>query len=1247
MNNLHELTKQLDVLTWNSRSVLNALIRSAMSAGSSKGFTVTRAGERLVLDKDDIYRIYHFYEAWEAAGFPNDPATFNALLDEENACYGDGTPVTDALVKHAKTVWMDSTNKDSSSTDDWLSRIYKVENPKWFTNTAPIPLNIRTPIYDENLSTKTYDSYETYLFPSGYYSIDTLGYIGDGTTHTAGGKNWTFDVTDVFRVSSDIARFGAQDDDAIDRLSSLYSTYKLKHAFEGGTNSFAFDRNAFSYGNYNQVNAWHGAALGGSSALVLGTSSGVFGGTSNYAVDVNSVIAGGSNNTIGSCQGGFAANSNNNVGGYSYFFSRKISASNTESACPDTLPGPEGTDCVYILSQLSSAKTPQNYTLGPTQIYIDHDTIEQSGMMGNMRISYGYYISTKYDDYSPFDFKIGDTVNIYGVQDANLYKKACRCVTATVVNIERVTNKGIVALNDTSATTDGYIVTLNKDFTANTFTDLGTTNISSGYVCRNTSKNYPVISSSNYFVRPKDLSSDNCSAIGYNLIAAGHAQVVAGASNTELLRPNFIVGCGTSYIGADDFHRGNSFVSAPTYTYSRATHYIVSGVSTVTTAYIHGDDDWDDHQEYDEDYFASGVAKYEGFYAYCMASDSADERTALLRVFNEKSVFAIGWTGLVLYEPKTDGNEQTKTVWGELRSDNGAIGIHSGSFLEDGTQDEDNNWLDFYNNYVRTTTTAGLDRTITVWAKDKTGIHGKQLMLHASEHSGYIDIQSMALRIRSNTREALTAQPTEHNINPFTQMGKRVDLIKDTGHVYTDKVGSGLAMTDIDLGETMTNAFYSAFHVFSSSKLLSYDSSTSKGTYDVAQLLLPGDLSPSCTRAIRGTKSMPHPIVIANKVIATDRGEGNNSREANSAYLYEELAYRSDIKTIGATILNNVATPAYSLSSTNYHNDTNPDVPGYNRASVQDTYLTSLMSASNTKFHYAHDVTAMTQTSTTLLDICRLRRVSSMTGVAAQMNTLGDITTNPEFFLSGVAINPGMRMIQVDGNNTIGVTYLALAPRSLASPTNAITNNLSQSTPTRTLYTSKFSPGDITSDKTDLCDVWAISVDNSHNAYWQPLLKNLIITVGGGHLCIEFVINGSVFNSGHFMPVKTGSVGNTAIVDDSASYKTFKEKDQVIILPIDPKVANNMLMAYNSNTGVYSQLHGRAYYTGNKNVSVTGTFSQYADPLKYNRTLPATMDTPYTFHGPYVTINMAGWGDMDLSGKEYYVCLEGAVLYAN
>ena len=1242
MNNLHELTKQLDVLTWNSRSVLNALIRSAMSAGSSKGFTVTRAGDRLVLDKDDIYRIYHFYEAWEAAGFPNDPTTFNELLAEENACYGDGELVTEALVKHAKTVWMDSTNKDSS-TEDWLSRIYNVENPKWFTNTAPIPLNIRTPIYDENLSTKTYDSYETYLFPSGYYSIDTLGYIGDGTTHTAGGKNWTFDVTDVFRVSSDRALFGIQDNDKIAVRESLYNPYKLKYAFEGGTNCFAYEKDSFSYGYNNQCNGERSAILGGGNNITCVPGSAIIGGTGNAIAGSYSVIAGGVGNDIGSTSNGFTANTYNNLGGYSYRFSRKITGSSTETMCSPTY-SPEGSNCIYTLATIGSAGSPQSTVLGLNQIYITAETVEQSGMSTDV-ISYGYDTPAT----GVFDFKVNDGVHIYALTVENSETKACKAVSAHVTNIEKYTDKGIVAYSD-PANAIGYVITLDKDFTVNTFTDLGNSTIRYGIICREYSDEYPLVISNGMYLRSFALDSSNCAALGYNNIAAGRAQVVVGASNRELLRPNFIVGSGSSYIGAEDYHRNNSFVSGPHYTYTRATHYIVSGVSTYTTAYIHGDDRWSENRMYDEDFNLDHVEKYEGFYAYCQTATSENEGCAVLRVYDQKSTLAIGWNGLVLYQPLlSDGTNQSRTVWNELYCQEGSIGIHSGHNLDlKSEQTEDNNWLDFYNNYVRVSSTPGEDHTVTVWAKDKAGVHGKHLMLHASEHSGYIDIQSLALRIRSNTREALTAQPTEHNIDPFTQMGKRVDLIKDTGHVYTDKVGSGLSMTDIDLGDAMTNAFSSAFHVFSSSKLLSYDSSTSKGTYDVAQLLLPGNLAPSCTRALRGTKSMPHPIVIANKVIATDRGEGNNSREANSAYLYEELAYRSDIKTIGATILNNVATPAYSLSATNYHNDTDPDVPGYIRAAVQDTYLASLMAATDAKFHYAHDVTAMTQATVSTSDLCKLRRVSSMTGVAAQMNTLGDITTNPEVFLAGVAINPGMRMIQVDGNNTIGVSYLALAPRTVTAPSTAITQNLSLTAPTRTLYTSKFSPGDITSDKTDLCDVWAISVDGSNNAYWQPLLKNLIVTVGGGHLCVEFVLNGSVFNSGHFMPVKTGSAGNTAIVDDSASYKTFKEKSQVIVLPIDPTVANNMLMAYNNNTGVYSQLHGRAYYTGDVNVSVTGTFSQYAEPLKYNRTLPATMDTPYTFHGPYVTINMAGWNGLDdLSGNEFYVCLEGAVQYAN
>ena len=41
---LDRLQKEMDALTYNSRSVLNALIRSTVVSGSSKGFTATRVG---------------------------------------------------------------------------------------------------------------------------------------------------------------------------------------------------------------------------------------------------------------------------------------------------------------------------------------------------------------------------------------------------------------------------------------------------------------------------------------------------------------------------------------------------------------------------------------------------------------------------------------------------------------------------------------------------------------------------------------------------------------------------------------------------------------------------------------------------------------------------------------------------------------------------------------------------------------------------------------------------------------------------------------------------------------------------------------------------------------------------------------------------------------------------------------------------------------------------------------------------
>ena len=56
MDTMYKLTKQIDALTYNSRAVLNALVRSCIAAGSSNGYTVKRFGVELTLGRTDIFR---------------------------------------------------------------------------------------------------------------------------------------------------------------------------------------------------------------------------------------------------------------------------------------------------------------------------------------------------------------------------------------------------------------------------------------------------------------------------------------------------------------------------------------------------------------------------------------------------------------------------------------------------------------------------------------------------------------------------------------------------------------------------------------------------------------------------------------------------------------------------------------------------------------------------------------------------------------------------------------------------------------------------------------------------------------------------------------------------------------------------------------------------------------------------------------------------------------------------------------
>ena len=1277
MTNLHELTKQLDVLTWNSRSVLNALIRSAMAAGSSKGFTVKRAGDPVSLDRQDIYRIYHFYETWAEAGYPSDTDTFNQILAEENACYGDGTPVTDALVKHAKMLWMDATNKDSSI-DDWLHRIYSVENPKWLTNTAPIPLNIRTPIYDENLSTKTYDSYETYLFPSAYYSMDVLGYNGDGIDHTAGGKNWTFDVNELVRISADRVVFGTQNATFADRVSHMYGNYSPKSIFEGGTNSFAFKQDAFSFGDLNYVNANYGAALGGQNNMVLGAYGGVFAGEANTVAQMRGAVAGGIGNTIGSCTNGFAANSFNQLGGYNYVFSRKVIVSNTETTqeCPTQKNDDEHPDCVYVLQRSESATVPtqQGTSLSSGQIFIDHNDITPARLNTHNNISYGSDAT-----WSPFDFKINDMVVIHSVRDSNGIVKPCSPITAKVVNIEKLTSEGIQPMTSDKSMT-GYVVSLDIDFTAKTWTDLGSGVITGGYICRETSSNYPHYSSKDgkYYVKDYyDAKNVDGAAVGYNNIVAGRSQFVAGASNEELIRPLFMVGSGFDGVHAGDAYRQNAFVSSRDYTYSMTSKYIVSGVSDVTTAYIHGDADWEYNQKYDEDFYICGVRKYRGFYAYSMPDKDDDDRTAVLRVFNEKSVFAIGWTGLVIYEPYTSN----KTVWEELRSDYGGIGIHSGSFLEDGQQDSDNNWLAFYNNNVRMSTTSGKDNTITVWAKDKVGIHGRQTLIHASTTSGYIDLEACGLRINADTRECLTAQPIEGSVNTFTMQADRIDHIKDTGHVFTFKSASGFTANHPYMGSLIQNSYFKAFHVFTSSHMSTYNTSTGSGIYDVAQLLIPGHLDGNCVSSLlRGTGKLPHPMIISQKVMSTQGGtSGMAMSEAATplggdglGYIYEELAYRSDLDAVtGTKVVTNLPSCCYDADDSIYSkvDDSNPDVPGYTKALIQDPFLKYIDSSDNSCHGgmRAVDEKDLSSNNACVHKIVRAKSIANNAGKLVN-------TTNSPAVLDGVALNPCFVMtgtysktvdqVVIDDDNINAVQcYLAYGPQSLRSSdvtqvgetiisTNYTTNLATNSTDIkRTLATSKFSYGS-TSTPNDLCDIWATVLISATDGgvRWIPLLIDFNVVISGGMLTVDFKLNVPLLQHYVGLPTKQYSTpGNIMTFDDTFDYtsRLIYSPSMTLLIPLLPSVFNNVTFAYNPGTSVISYLYGRAHFTGNANVFATGLIIHEAAAFGYkkNEYPPAS----FTMHAPMLQLAIAGVKQFGENGFNSLMQfhLEGPIQYAN
>jgi len=339
---LDRLQKEIETLTYNSRTVLNALIHSVTVSGSNKGFKSVRTSDdiEIFLTRVDIYRIYTFYKDWETNNFhvgPNvvEPGTqkeltgFYNLIAEHDLVpvkTEDGTnttATTDALVKHSQVLFLNDENKTQLTNDTfWLDLIKNTNNPKLITNTAPIPINLRTPIFDVNLSTTKFNTHPTYLFPMGYFSADILGYSGDGVNHNLSGNSWTISADEFINLEAENISLGAVD------VSAVYKTkeartglYSLSFGFDshaqgdyslsGGFKSIVPDNSqsgdsgeselicAIAIGNRNIASYSETTALGGRNNSASGNLGAVVGGTGNRVTSYAGGILAGTDNTVG------------------------------------------------------------------------------------------------------------------------------------------------------------------------------------------------------------------------------------------------------------------------------------------------------------------------------------------------------------------------------------------------------------------------------------------------------------------------------------------------------------------------------------------------------------------------------------------------------------------------------------------------------------------------------------------------------------------------------------------------------------------------------------------------------------------------------------------------------------------------------------------------------------------------------------------------------------------------------------
>ena len=857
MDTMYKLTKQIDALTYNSRAVLNALVRSCIAAGSSHGYTVKRFGVELTLTRTDIFRLYDFYQSWANGSYGYKPFTsvpieFEDIVARCDAKWkGDDELVTKAIVTHSKILYLVSSNKNENGTDFWLGLIRDASSPKLVTNSAPIPLNLRTPLYDADLSTKSFSQYETYLFPSGYNKISITGMPGDGEDHVGGGKSWLWDIDETFELTAPRIILGYHSNPHR-RIENYRDT---KYSMSFGYETYALAERSVSLGGLNGISAGENAAtIGGNRPLTLGP---------------NSMVASGYiNTTVGSAT--FATNYHvHSVAPYSF-------AANCETVSGDytyrfTVEEPTTTVKVTECEAIKDTTTGMCLTTDGSSSVLSGDG------RNTVRISYSSLVS---DGFWDINIKTGDRVVIY----SQMRTEAGKTYTANATegyafkplyfNVSNVTRSN----GDFLVQLDGSIPK------GETFESLW---INGGYITR-------------YSIEMRDISysgmplqlitrrpGESSTTFNYHTFASGLNQTVVGQMNRGNCDAKFIVGTGSSYVGANAFRR-NAFVVAPGYSY----------MQTANKAAVIGVSNFNDrpYRDYDAQYVANGA---------WMMHDGSGEYTGFTRVNDAHTVM-----GLYKNDAQDEDSELSFVRSGSsylssvcdvtacLETRAGTMVICAGSYVGAA------HIYDVLLSQGSLRPNEG-SKAIAIYSE-----HGMELrntnpdFMMSFENSGYISAKFKGLMLEGNTWGSLSSTDNArsfwvyHNSrnvysNSFSTLGHCVDFVNTVAHsgfYYGENdwnVGQTPSQGKINLPIKVNGTWEpqqgNSFHIINST--VAYINRSGQEGFDVSCLVLPG----MATSDEVGTPA--HPKFINSFIY----GNGNNGVMPTETYITEELAYLADV----------------------------------------------------------------------------------------------------------------------------------------------------------------------------------------------------------------------------------------------------------------------------------------------------------------------------------------------------------------